>query len=65
MQDKMETGTDINFKKAFEAVINGFEGKYSNNKDNPGGETYKGIARNMNKDFEGWRIIDNYRGGKI
>ena len=59
---KMEAEININFRKAFELVINGYEGKYSNDKDDPGGETYKGIARNMNKDFEGWGIIDNLRG---
>jgi len=60
----METETNENFRKAFLAVINGFEGKYANDKDDPGGETYKGIARNMNRDFAGWGIIDNYRGSK-
>ena len=53
----MEAEININFRKAFELVINGYEGKYSNDKDDPGGETYKGIARNKNKDFEGWGII--------
>jgi lysozyme family protein len=52
---------NINFRKAFELVINGYEGKYSNDKDDPGGETYKGIARKMNKNFEGWNIIDSQR----
>jgi len=64
MEADMETGTNINFRKAFDAIINGFEGKYSNDKDDPGGETYKGIARNMNKDFEGWGIIDSQRGNR-
>src|ERR1035438_7110103 len=41
-----------------------YEGEYSNDKDDPGGETYKGISRNMNKDFEGWKIIDSYKGRK-
>src|ERR1035437_8130812 len=58
---KMEAEININFRKAFELVINGYEGKYSNDKDDPGGETYKGIARNMNKNFEGWNIIDSQR----
>ena len=57
----MEAEININFRKAFELVINRYEGKYSNDKDDPGGETYKGIARNMNKDFEGWNIIDSQR----
>jgi lysozyme family protein len=60
----METGTNINFRKAFDSIINGFEGKYVNDKDDPGGETYKGIARNMNRDFEGWGIIDSQRGSR-
>ena len=60
----MEAKTNINFKRAFDTVVNGFEGKYANDKDDPGGETYKGIARNINKDFEGWGIIDNLRGDK-
>jgi lysozyme family protein len=60
----MEAKGNMNFSKAFNAVINGFEGKYSNDGDDPGGETYKGIARNMNKDFEGWGIIDNLRGDR-
>ena len=57
----MEAEININFRKAFELIINGYEGKYSNDKDDPGGETYKGIARNMNKNFEGWGIIDSQR----
>ena len=57
----METEININFRKAFELVINRYEGKYSNDKDDPGGETYKGIARKMNKNFEGWNIIDSQR----
>jgi lysozyme family protein len=60
----METETNTNFRKAFETVINGFEGKYGFDKDDPGGETYKGIARNMNKDFEGWKIIDGLKADK-
>jgi lysozyme family protein len=57
----MEAESNTSFKKAFEVVINGFEGRYSNDNDDPGGETYKGIARNMNKNFEGWNIIDRLR----
>jgi lysozyme family protein len=60
----METEIESSFKRAFKAIIEGFEGKYSFDKDDPGGETYKGISRKMNKNFEGWKIIDNYKGGK-
>ena len=60
----MDTSTESSFKRAFGLIIEGYEGEYSNDKDDPGGETYKGISRNMNKDFEGWKIIDGYKGRK-
>ena len=63
-ESEMETGTESSFKRAFKLIIEGFEGEYSNGKDDPGGETYKGISRNMNKNFEGWKIIDSYKGRK-
>jgi len=34
------------------------EGKYSNLSGDTGGETYRGISRNYNKSWEGWKIID-------
>ena len=34
------------------------EGGYSNNPRDSGGETYKGIARNIEKHWKGWPIID-------
>jgi lysozyme family protein len=60
----METSTESSFKRAFRLIIEGYEGNYSNDKDDPGGETYKGISRKMNKDWEGWKIIDSYKGEK-
>ncbi len=36
------------------------EGNYSNDKDDPGGETYKGISRRNWPGWHGWDIIDNY-----
>ncbi len=33
---------------------------YAKKRGDSGGETYKGIARNYNKDWEGWKIIDAY-----
>jgi lysozyme family protein len=60
----METETESSFKRAFKQIIEVFEGKYSNNPDDPGGETYKGISRKMNENFEGWKIIDKYKGEK-
>lgn len=34
------------------------EGGYVNDPDDPGGETYKGIARKMNSKWDGWVLID-------
>ena len=43
----------------------GHEGIYSNNPNDPGGETYKGIARNIWPDWEGWKIIDDILKSKM
>ena len=45
------------YKQAFDLVL-GNEGGYSNDKDDPGGETYKGIARNRWPNWGGWEYID-------
>jgi lysozyme family protein len=45
------------FDLAFEKVL-AHEGGYVNDPDDPGGETYKGIARKMNPGWLGWHIID-------
>jgi len=45
------------FNKAFQLIL-AHEGGYINDSDDPGGETYKGIARKMNPDWLGWHIID-------
>jgi lysozyme family protein len=45
------------FKKAFLLILAN-EGGYGNDPDDPGGETYKGIARKMNPDWLGWHIVD-------
>jgi len=60
----MNTNTESSFKRAYRLIIEEYEGEYSNDKDDPGGETYRGISRNMNKDWEGWKIIDSYKGKK-
>ena len=49
--------------KSFEIAYNitlGHEGVYSNDADDKGGETYKGIARRHWPLWEGWKIIDIY-----
>lgn len=45
------------FTQAFQLVMAN-EGGYGNDPDDPGGETYKGIARKMNSKWDGWTTID-------
>lgn len=49
-----------NFIKAYKRTGN-FEGKYSNDPADAGGETWKGIARKANPNWKGWDIVDDYR----
>lgn len=39
-------------------VLGGFEGGYSNDPSDKGGETYKGIARKFHPHWPGWAIIE-------
>ncbi len=48
------------FSSAFQKVVKN-EGGYVNDPSDPGGETYKGIARNMNSKWDGWDIIDQQK----
>lgn len=48
------------FNKAFELMI-AREGGYVNDPDDPGGETYKGVARKMWSKWDGWIIIDSLK----
>lgn len=50
------------FLPAFEAVITRFEGGYVNDPDDPGGETYRGIARRGHPNWPGWSIVDAAKG---
>jgi lysozyme family protein len=45
------------FKQALQLVLQN-EGGYVNDPNDTGGETYKGIARNMNSNWLGWTLID-------
>lgn len=45
------------FLKAFVITL-GNEGGYSNNPSDAGGETYAGISRKFNPNWEGWKIVD-------
>lgn len=48
----------VDFEKAYDFII-GYEGGYSNNPIDRGGETYKGIAKRYSKTWAGWLVIDN------
>ncbi len=45
------------FQQAFDLILKN-EGGYSFDKDDSGGETYKGIARTRNGKWEGWKTVD-------
>lgn len=45
------------FSSAFSATMQA-EGGYVNDPKDPGGETYKGVARKLNSKWEGWILID-------
>ncbi len=45
------------FTTAFKLTMKS-EGLYVHDPDDPGGETYKGIARSRNSKWQGWVIID-------
>jgi lysozyme family protein len=45
------------FAQAFQKVLK-HEGGYVNDPDDPGGETYKGVARKIHSKWDGWYIID-------
>jgi lysozyme family protein len=47
----------VDFSLAFQLMIAN-EGGYVNDPDDPGGETYKGIARKMYSKWDGWTTVD-------
>ena len=47
---------EISYKKVMV-----FEGKYSNDPIDIGGQTYKGISRRYHPSWGGWKIIDQYK----
>lgn len=47
-----------NFSEAYDITL-GHEGGYSNDPDDVGGETYKGVARAYYPSWAGWTIIDD------
>lgn len=48
------------FELAYNITL-GHEGGYSNDPDDAGGETYKGVSRRYHPDWEGWAVIDAYK----
>ncbi len=48
------------FNIAFQKMLR-HEGGYSNDPDDLGKETYKGISRNSHKLWSGWTLIDKYK----
>jgi lysozyme family protein len=49
------------FRSALRATF-AFEGLYSNDSRDPGGETYRGISRRTHPEWPGWAIVDRARG---
>lgn len=49
-----------NFQTAFE-IVKKNEGGYANDKDDSGGETYRGISRNNFPGWQGWAIVDRVK----
>ena len=49
-----------NFEEAYGKTM-GHEGGYVHDKDDAGGETYKGIARKYNGGWHGWDTIDSHK----
>ncbi len=45
------------FDSAYKKMLN-HEGGYVNDPQDPGGETYKGVARKMHSKWPGWDLID-------
>jgi len=51
------------YAKAFGQTMKA-EGGYANDPADPGGETYKGIARKMNSKWDGWVLVDRMKKDK-
>lgn len=49
-----------NYKTSIGIVLQ-HEGGYANDKDDRGGETYRGIARKFHQNWEGWFIVDRHK----
>ena len=54
----------MTFNDVFQKLVVETEGFYSNDKNDPGGETVLGLTRVADPDWEGWRIVDQYKAKK-
>lgn len=52
----------MNFNDVFQKIVVEIEGFYSNDKNDPGGETVFGLTRVADLDWEGWAIVDRHNG---
>jgi len=52
------------FDEAFNKTM-GHEGGYSNDPDDLGGETCRGISRKFHPTWQGWRVVDGLRRGSL
>ena len=52
----------MNFNEIFQKIVVETEGLYSNDKNDPGGETVFGLTRKADPDWQGWAIVDQYKG---
>lgn len=50
----------MSFERAFSTLMR-HEGYYANIVGDRGGETYRGIARNIHPDWKGWQTIDDFK----
>lgn len=51
----------MNYNEAFQKIVV-IEGMYSNDKNDPGGETVFGLTRKADPNWQGWKTVDQYRG---
>lgn len=52
----------MNYDDAYDMLTDArHEGAYTCDPHDPGGETYRGIARKMNPSWAGWSLVDHHR----
>jgi len=52
----------MTYNEIFHKLVVETEGFYSNDKNDPGGETVFGLTRKADPDWQGWAIMNQYRG---